>query len=74
MYYKLWNMGRTRLTNQLDSVDESDLLKRLHPDASSAGWLLRHIAEVEDVKILNGVFSVDHFHIHIKYQPRIAIS
>ena len=47
MYYNLWNMGRTRLTNQLDSVEESDLLKRLHPDASSAGWLLRHIAEVE---------------------------
>lgn len=40
-------MGRTRLTNQLDSIEESDLTKRLHPDAASIGWLLRHIAEVE---------------------------
>jgi len=47
MFDKLWEMGRTRLTRQLDSIDEADLLKRVHPDAASAGWLLRHIAEVE---------------------------
>ena len=47
MYYKLWKMGRNRLTNQTDSIEESDLVKRLHPEAASAGWLLRHIAEVE---------------------------
>lgn len=47
MYDKLWKMGRTRLTNQIESIEETDLLKRLHPDSASAGWLLRHIAEVE---------------------------
>jgi uncharacterized damage-inducible protein DinB len=47
MYDKLWKMGRNRLTNQIESIEEADLLKRLHPDSASAGWLLRHIAEVE---------------------------
>ena len=43
----MWKMGRTRLTNQLSEIVESDLLKRVHPNSNSAGWLLRHIAEVE---------------------------
>ncbi|MDZ7773489.1 MAG: DinB family protein [Balneolaceae bacterium] len=47
MQLAMWKMGRTRLTDQLGSIDESDLAKRLHPDAASVGWLLRHIAEVE---------------------------
>ncbi|MCC5915119.1 MAG: DinB family protein [Balneolaceae bacterium] len=53
MYDKLWKMGRTRLTNQLKSIEETDLLKRLHPDSASAGWLLRHIAEVELLFVKN---------------------
>jgi len=47
MFLDMWKMGRTRLTNQLDNIDEADLLKRIHPDSNSAGWLLRHMAEVE---------------------------
>ena len=47
MYIEMWKMGRTRLTNQLSEIVESDLLKRVHPNSNSAGWLLRHIAEVE---------------------------
>ncbi|MDZ7756802.1 DinB family protein [Rhodohalobacter sp.] len=46
-YFDMWKMGRTRLTNQLDNIEESSLLNRLHPESNSAGWLLRHIAEVE---------------------------
>ncbi len=46
-HLKMWLMGRRRLTDQLDEIGEEDLLKQLHPDSSSVGWLLRHIAEVE---------------------------
>ena len=47
LFYDMWKMGRTRLTNQLDSIKKEDLLKRVHSDSNSAGWLMRHIAEVE---------------------------
>ena len=47
LFYDMWKMGRTRLTNQLDSMKKEDLLKRVHSDSNSAGWLMRHIAEVE---------------------------
>jgi uncharacterized damage-inducible protein DinB len=43
----MWLQGRKRLTDQLDHIGQGDLLKRLHADANSVGWLLRHIAEVE---------------------------
>ncbi len=47
LYFDMWKMGRTRLTNQLDYISEDDLLKRVHSESNSVGWLLRHIAEVE---------------------------
>ena len=47
MYYEMFMMGRSRLTKQLSQIGDGDLLKRVDPDANSAGWLLRHIAEVE---------------------------
>ena len=47
MQLSMWEIGRKRLTNQLDEIQESDLLKRLDSESNSVGWLLRHIAEVE---------------------------
>lgn len=47
IFADMWKMGRTRLTNQLDSISSEDLLKRVHCDSNSMGWLMRHIAEVE---------------------------
>ena len=47
LFYDMWKMGRTRLTNQLDSIKKEDLLKRVHSDSNSVGWLMRHISEVE---------------------------
>lgn len=47
LFTDMWKMGRTRLTNQLDKISKEDLLKRVHSDSNSVGWLLRHIAEVE---------------------------
>ena len=32
------------------------------------------VAEAEDVRILEGVVSSDHVHIHIEYPPKLAIS
>lgn len=56
--YEMWETGRTRLTNQLDSVMAEDLSKRLHPDSNSVGWMLRHMAEVE-LLFAKNVFGKD---------------
>ena len=64
LYFDMWKMGRTRLTNQLDYISEDDLLKRVHSESNSVGWLLRHIAEVEFLFAKN-VFGRD---LNIKAQ------
>ncbi|MBL7921650.1 MAG: DinB family protein [Bacteroidia bacterium] len=55
---KMFKMGRTRLTNQLPNIKESDLTKKLHPNSNSVGFLLRHINEVEHLFAKN-VFGLD---------------
>lgn len=55
---QLFKMGRTRLTNQLPSIKETDLHKKLHPNSNSIGFLLQHIAEVEQLFARN-VFGLD---------------
>lgn len=55
---KMYKMGRTRLTNQLPNIKEADLLKKLHPNSNSVGFLLRHINEVEHLFAKN-VFGLD---------------
>ncbi len=55
---KMFKMGRTRLTNQLPNIKESDLIKKLHPNSNSIGFLLRHIAEVEHLFAKN-VFGLE---------------
>lgn len=44
---QLWKEGRTRLTNQLAKIKQEDLSKRLGGSPNSAGFLIRHMAEVE---------------------------
>jgi len=46
-YSALFDQGRTRLTEWLDDVADEDLSRRLHPEANTLGWMLRHIGEVE---------------------------
>lgn len=46
---KMFKMGRTRLTNQLPAIQEKDLVKKLHPNSNSIGFLMQHIAEVEQL-------------------------
>jgi len=36
--------------------------------------LLRQICDSEDVRILKGVVSKDHIHMHIEYPPKLSIS
>jgi uncharacterized damage-inducible protein DinB len=55
---QLFKMGRTRLTNQLPNIKEADLIKKLHPNSNSIGFLMQHIAEVEQLFAKN-VFGLD---------------
>lgn len=36
--------------------------------------LIVQICDAEDVRILKGVVSKDHVHMHIEYPPRLALS
>ena len=55
---KMFKMGRTRLTNQLPTIKQADLTKKLHPTSNSIGFLLQHIAEVE-LLFSKNVFGLD---------------
>lgn len=43
----LWKEGRTRFSDLLVNIQEQDLKKHLGNSPNSAGFLIRHIAEVE---------------------------
>lgn len=53
----LWAEGRTRFTKLLDVVQEADLSKKNGDSPNSAGFLIRHIAEVE-LLFAKNVFSL----------------
>lgn len=44
---ELWREARTRFTNQLQLITESDLQKKMPPSPNSLGFLIRHIGDVE---------------------------
>lgn len=46
-YLQTWTEARTRFTNQLDSIQSGDLVKKLVHTQNSAGFLIRHIGDVE---------------------------
>ena len=46
-FIDLWKEGRTRFSKLLDNIQETDLTKHLGKSPNSAGFLIRHIAEVE---------------------------
>jgi uncharacterized damage-inducible protein DinB len=43
----LWIEARTRFTNQIISITEDDLKRKLLPSPNSIGFLIRHIGDVE---------------------------
>ena len=48
-------------------VLEGDIQKRCRE-------LIKQICDAEDVRILKGVVSKDHIHIHVEYRPSLSIS
>lgn len=44
---ELWIESRTRFTNQLKNISDSDLQKKLGNSPNSVGFLIRHIGDVE---------------------------
>ena len=46
-YLQTWAEARTRFSNLLPSIKEEDLAKKLVKTKKSAGFLIRHIADVE---------------------------
>lgn len=46
-FYTLWAEARTRFSNQLKTINATDLTKKLGNSPNSAGFLIRHMAEVE---------------------------
>lgn len=47
LFLELWQEARTRFTNQLATITEDDLKKKLLPSHNSVGFLMRHIGDVE---------------------------
>ncbi len=46
-YLQTWTEARTRFTNLLKDIKEADLKKKLVNTKNSAGFLLRHVGDVE---------------------------
>ena len=59
----LWKEGRTRITNQLPKLAAADLPKKLAPGPNSAGFLLRHIGDVE-LLFAKNVFGLQGVQVH----------
>lgn len=47
LHLAMWQESRTRFSNQLQTISEMDLRKKLFPSPNSAGFLIRHIGDVE---------------------------
>ena len=57
-FLKMFVMARSRLLHLLPVITENDLSKRLNPESNSIGFLLKHIAEVEQLFAKN-VFGLE---------------
>jgi uncharacterized damage-inducible protein DinB len=47
LFLELWIEARTRFSNQIENVMETDLVKKLELSVNSIGFLIRHIGDVE---------------------------
>jgi uncharacterized damage-inducible protein DinB len=55
--------GRTRFTKVLDTLSAADLHKKLPPSLNSAGFLVRHIGDVE-LLFAKNVFKLEGVQVH----------
>lgn len=47
IFIEAWIESRTRFSNQLQAITAEDLRKKLPPSVNSAGFLIRHVGDVE---------------------------
>lgn len=64
-YISLWEEGRTRFSKLLTDLREEDLTKKLSPAPNSAGFLIRHIGDVE-LLFAKNVFNYEDVKVHAK--------
>ncbi len=64
-YLQSWTEARTRFTNLLKDIKEEDLTKKLINTKNSAGFLIRHIADVE-LLFAKNVFGLSEIKVHAK--------
>jgi uncharacterized damage-inducible protein DinB len=64
-FISLWEEGRTRFSDLLTAIKEIDLIKTLAPAPNSAGFLMRHIADVE-LLFAKNVFKTESVQVHAK--------
>lgn len=65
LFIQLWKEGRTRFEKLLPQILEKDLSKRLGSSPNSAGFLIRHVAEVE-LLFAKNVFGLSEVKISAK--------
>jgi uncharacterized damage-inducible protein DinB len=64
-YLQTWTEARTRFTNLLKDIKEDDLRKKLANTKNSAGFLIRHIGDVE-LLFAKNVFGGTEVSVHAK--------
>jgi uncharacterized damage-inducible protein DinB len=64
-YLQTWIEARTRFSNLLKDIKEEDLKKKLINTKNSAGFLIRHIAEVE-LLFAKNLFGATDVSVHAK--------
>lgn len=60
----MWKTGRSRYSKLLPNITEEKLTARLHPQSNSIGFLIRHIAEVEQA------FAKNIFGTEVSFLPK----
>ena len=62
-FLRLWEEGRTRFSKLIELIKEEDLSKTLYPAPNSAGYIIRHIADVE-LLFAKNVFKSSDVQVH----------
>lgn len=65
LYLQTWMEARTRFTNLLKDIKEEALTKKLINTKNSAGFLIRHVSDVE-LLFSKNVFGVTDLKVHAR--------
>ncbi len=69
LYLQTWTEARTRFTNLLKDIKEADLKRKLENTKNSAGFLIRHVGDVEFLFAKNVFGATD-----LKVQAKTVIA